>query len=105
MAQVVHPSSVAFRSIDRVGSSPTLNASPAQSEPQPRLPVQAVPVNRLDIPHPYLVDYGPFRAIPEADPQPDSHSYFSSEFDLRLGICTVLSPQSAGRCLWTRGLF
>jgi len=54
---------------------------------------------------PYLVDYGPFRAIPEADPQPDTYAYFSKGVDPRLGICPVLSAYAVARCFRAGGLF
>jgi len=106
MAQVVHPCSVAFQSIDRVVSPPALKAPLAVPQGlQLRLPIQGVPVDRSEIPHPYMVDYGPFRAIPEAAPQPDIHAYFSSQVDPRLGICPVLSAYTVARCFEAGGLF
>jgi hypothetical protein len=72
---------------------------------QLRLPIQAAPVNRSDIPQPFLVDFGPFKIIPEVDPQPDPHSYFSSEVDSRIAICPVLSAYAVAGCLRAGGLF
>ena len=104
-SQVVHPSSVAFRSIERVTSPALKVRHPVPTESRARLPIQGAPVNRSEVPRPFMVDYGPFRAIPEADPQPDIHAYFSSQVDSRLGICPVLSGYAIVRCFQTGGLF
>jgi hypothetical protein len=72
-----------------------------EQKSQPRLPIQAVPVDRSIPPQPYMVDFGPFRAIPEADPRPDSQPYFSSRVDPRIAICSVLSRYAVGRCFVT----
>ncbi len=106
VAQRVHPCSVAFHSIDRLPRLPALKAAPPAPQGfKLRLPTQGVPVSRSEILHPYMVDYGPFRAIPEADPQPDNHAYFSSQADPRVGICSVLSAYAVARCFQTGGLF
>ena len=105
MPQVVHPCSVTFHAVDRSFPVPATKAlPPVAGGLQLRLPIQGA-VNRFDILRPYTVDYGPFRAVPEADPQPDSHAYFSSQVDQRLGICPVLSHYAVARCLLTGGLF
>jgi hypothetical protein len=106
MAQVVHPCSVGYRSIERSLSSPALRAPlPVPNGLQLPLPIQGVPVNRSEIPHPYMVDYGPFSAIPEASPRPDNHAYFSRQVDPRLSICQVLSGYAVARCFRAGGLF
>jgi hypothetical protein len=65
---------------------------------QLRVPVQAVPVDRSTTLQPYLVDYGAFRAKPEADPQPDIHAHFSSRINRWADICPVLSDYAVARC-------
>jgi hypothetical protein len=104
MPQVVHPCSVTFHEVYRSFPIPAAKAvPPVAGGLQLRLPIQGA-VNRSDILRPYTVD-GPFRAVPDADPQPDSHAYFSSQVDEGLGICPVLSPYAVAQCLLTRRLF
>jgi len=107
MAQVVHHCSIApFRSIERAPSPAALGAPMRdQKGSQLRLPVQAGSINRSKALPPFLVDYGPFRAVPEADPVPDIHAYFSSQADPRTGICSVLSDYAVARCFEAGGLF
>jgi hypothetical protein len=78
-------------------------------ESQLRLPIQALPVNRLEILPVFVVTVpvpgGSVRFIPEVSPIRDSHAYFSSEVDQRFGICPVLSAYAVARCFQAGGLF
>lgn len=62
---------------------------------QLRVPIQAKPVDRYEVPKPFLIDFGPFKIIPEVDPQPDFHSYFSREVDQATAICSILSTYTS----------
>ena len=74
------------------------------------LPIQATPVNRWALLEPTMIDYGPtpqihIWVVPEGDPQPGNHAYFSSQTNQRLGICPTLSSYAVARCVQRGGLF
>ncbi len=75
-----------------------------------RLPIQAVPVNRLETLEPYAIVFRPqpgvtIKIVPEATPLPDRYSFFYPQIDQRLGICSVLSSYAVARCFQAGGLF
>lgn len=100
MPQWIGPCSIILSSVDRAFSLPVSKARPqVLIEPQLRVPFQGAAVDRSEILDPYVVDYGPLKAVPEAIPLPENHSYFSGPADPRLSFCGVLSRYGVAGCI------
>jgi hypothetical protein len=85
---------------------PPPSLTSGRSASQLSLPIQAVPVSRWEtLPAMVIPVHGVTSFIPQVSLIRDSHSYFSSEVDQRLGICPVLSAYAVARCFQAGGLF